>query len=274
MISIIYHSKKADSMECLKICTDILDQLKLPFVKIAHYPFNKKNLRDIKKSKLIIVIGGDGTVLDTFAKVATLSIPLLPINSGTLGFISSTKKSQIEPTLLNYLKNKSKYKVDTRYFLSISVKNKTYYAFNDLVISRGDDGKIIYLDTKINKTKTINLKGDGLIISTATGSTAYNLSAGGPIIHPSLPVMIFNPICPHSITIKPIVIPGDEKVEVMAYRREDKKKIAIIVDGMNKIEISPRNIISCRLHENKIQFIKPSTENYYKVLTEKLYWGR
>ena len=278
MIPIIYNSQKQRSYDFAKIAEKVLLEASEKYGMVSSFPFKLKDRRFLKKSKAIIAIGGDGTILNILSLKESRDIPILPINSGTLGFISSVKSNQLEGILkdyLNYLKTgqREKFKIEKRPFLLVQAEGKEYHAFNDAVISKGSYGKLIDIEASFNGTKTVSFRADGLIIATATGSTAYNLASEGPILHPSIAAMIFNPICPHSLTMRPVVIPGEDTIEVKVGHQGQDKPIYLNIDGLKQLKIKRERPLRFNLEKKSIQFIKPIKEHYYSVLKEKMHWG-
>lgn len=278
MVVIIANVQKSNTLKYVEVSKKALDKFKRAYKVIADFPFKKADRSLIRQADFLISIGGDGTILSALSYPEARRLPILPVNSGTLGFISSVKSNQLKTLLVSYLEGKgsdkhSGFVIENRSSIQVSIKDKHYFAFNDAVIYRGNQGKLITIDAFISGISTVSFRSDGLIVCTATGSTAYNLSSGGPILHPSIPAMIFNPICPHSLTLTPIVIPGDGVIEVKAYHENESTPVYLNLDGIKQKKIAPCTSIKFTLNHHLIKLIKPKEEHYFTVLKEKMHWG-
>jgi len=276
MIAIFFNNTK-DCKELVIKIRKFLILEKVPHFISGRFPFTNSHTKALKKSSLLIVVGGDGTVLKSLSLAKNYSIPVMPIHFGTVGFICSVRAGSVIDLLKKWIRTTSRsdrtinpgYRIDSRSYMLIRYEKREYYAFNDAVISRGSTGKLLSIDTYINGVHSTAFRADGLILSTATGSTAYNLSAGGPILHPELDALVFNPICPHSFTHKPIVIPGHDIISV----KIDTQPARLEIDGDPVAEIKKNKSVTFCLADKKIDLIKPLDENYYSILREKLKWG-
>ncbi|MCH9812698.1 MAG: NAD(+)/NADH kinase [Epsilonproteobacteria bacterium] len=230
-----------------------------------------------EKSDILISIGGDGTLLSLSRKSYHHHKPLLGINAGNLGFLTDINLDELEEFIDKIFKND--YRIDYRMVLEVKllspVGDKKLIAFNDIVLSRPTIEGMIKLDAYASSKRAVMPKhhlntyyGDGLIISTPTGSTAYNLSAGGPIIFPLTEALILTPICPHSLTERPIVLPADFEVE---FSSEDET--IIVVDGQDTYNLKFFSAIQISIAQRGIKMIHRSDRNYFKVLKQKLHWG-
>lgn len=239
-------------------------------IKLKNYqPFN----RGKTKVDLLIVLGGDGTILSVLRSIINCNTKLFGINIGTLGFLSEVKPKNIQSTLKKIFADK--FYIDERLMIQVEIMRekkciKKFHALNEVVISHSGLARLIQLKTKINQKKLTTYHADGLIIATPTGSTAYSLSAGGPIIYPSLNTLIITPICPHSFTQKPIVIPDEKTIEIEV---QEKEKVRASVDGQQSIELKEGDIVKITKH-GQAQFIRMSNEGFFKTLRQKLDWGK
>lgn len=225
------------------------------------------------KVDLILVLGGDGTILRVLSKMKSLDTKLFGINMGHLGFLSEIPPVQIAKTMDKIFAGK--YDLDTRMLLDIVLERngkiiKRYHALNEVAITQGSISRLIHLKTKVDGRKLANYKADGLLVATPTGSTAYNLAAGGPIVHPSLNAFILTPICPHSFSQKPIVIPDDKKIEITVAC--DFDTINMTVDGQQNVLVKEGDIIKIKKNQ-PVQFIRLLTESYFTNIRNKLGWG-
>jgi NAD+ kinase len=229
-------------------------------------------------SDILISIGGDGTLLSLSRQSYHYNKPLLGINAGNLGFLTDINPDEIEAFIDEIFKDN--YRIDNRMVLEIELISKTdnnrhLIAFNDVVLSRPTIEGMVSLDAYASSKKSILPKhhlntyyGDGLIVSTPTGSTAYNLSAGGPIVFPLTEALILTPICPHSLTERPIVLPADFEVE---FSSDDE--IIIVIDGQDTYNLKFFDSIKINIAKRGLKMIHRVERNYFDVLKQKLHWG-
>jgi NAD+ kinase len=227
------------------------------------------------QAEAIVVLGGDGTLLHVAGKAYQLGIPLLGINLGGLGFLTEIHIDEMEQALDSLISGTLE--LDRRAILSVTVKvsdstGPTYYALNEAVISKGPLGKIITLPTWAGGSFLTTYRGDGLIISTATGSTAYNLSAGGPILHPDIEALILTPICPFALNARPLILPGQMKVAIQL--RNATEKISLIVDGQVGHELNEGDRVEVQKAKGHLKLIKSPLRDYFTILREKLGWAK
>jgi len=224
---------------------------------------------------LAIAIGGDGTILKAAHLLANHRIPLLGINRGHLGFLADIPAEYVTEQLEQILAGN--YVEDERFQLHCQVDrdNRTVInsdAFNDVVIQRWNIAKLIQLTTYINGKLVNTQRSDGLIIASPTGSTAYALSGGGPILHPELDALVLVPICPHTMSNRPIVIAGDNTIEVVVGTPEiDHARLTC--DGEIKCELAAGDRVIVRKKANKIRLIHPADHDHFSILRAKLNWG-
>lgn len=216
-----------------------------------------------------IVLGGDGTILKTARFYSKFDIPILGINLGRLGFLSQAKSTQVEEAI-KYLLN-GNFKIENR--IMLSSLNKKLTALNDIVIKSEAFSRTSRLYVHINDNIVCDYLADGLIISTPTGSTAYTLSAGGPILAPTLEAIVIVPICPHTMNARPIVIPSSEVIKVTTS--ENKQQLKISADGQVTFSIAQNEEIKIEKSSHSAKLILLNVENnsFYTVLKEKLHWG-
>jgi NAD+ kinase len=241
------------------------------------------NLIGLKKCKefhrgkteveMLIVLGGDGTILSVVRSMRKFNTKIFGINIGRLGFLSEIPPVQINKTLARILRGD--YTIDRRLMLDVEViRNKKvmkkFHALNEAVISQGALARLINLRTKVNKKKLTTYHADGLIVATPTGSTAYSLSAGGPIVYPTLNTIIITPICPHSFAQKPIIIPDDKKIEIMVESKH--KQINLSIDGQESARLEYKDEVHIR-KDGIAYFIRLPYESFFQTLREKLHWG-
>jgi len=223
----------------------------------------------IQKSDVIIAIGGDGTMLHTAHLVKKRGTPVLGINTGKLGFMANIQPEKIEDAL--WLISKKKYTLDKRYMLKANTsEGRIYYALNEFLFSKKDSSSMITLEVHYDGQLINHYWADGLIVSSPTGSTAYNLSAGGPIVQPSTPVLVVTPINPHTLTTRPLVLPSDKILTVKGS--ETTEKILFSYDGI----ILPHNSkldVEIIQSEFSVNLVQLPDQNYFETLRNKLMWG-
>ncbi len=225
---------------------------------------------------VVLAFGGDGTILSTAHKVGASGVPILGINlGGRLGFLAEVMIDELYNSLTDILNED--YTVLQRLVLEAKIYQqgleKTCYALNDVVIDRGGFSRVIRIDVFIDNEYLNTYLGDGIIIATPTGSTAYSLSAYGPILLPTLNCMIINPICPHSLGVRPVVIPDDCEIRVVPHI--DGKSITLSVDGQVNKRFSKNEgaEIIIRKAKHKIKWIRHKNRTFYDLLRTKLNWG-
>ena len=221
-----------------------------------------------QRADFLISVGGDGTLLSVVRKSFKYDKPVLGINLGTLGFLTDISMHQL-PNFIKDLKNNI-YKIDGRMMIEGSVNLNKFVAFNDIVISRKSISSMIKIAAKIDGKHFNSYFGDGVIISTPTGSTAYNLSVGGPIVYPLTEAFIVTPVAPHSLTQRPLVMPADFEIE---FKITDNQGAVVIVDGQDIYEVEQNQSIKIKIANKKAKMIHRIQRNYFEVLNEKLRWG-
>lgn len=237
--------------------------------------FNKKEIEVLNIDKLdeadfAVVIGGDGTLLHASQKLIDFNKPIIAVNKGSLGFLTEIREEEAFAMYDRVVIDE--FEVQKRNFLKVEFKEKIYYALNDAVISKNSvEVKLIKIDTFMDLEYVNTYRADGLIISTPTGSTAYSLSAGGPIMMPELNSMILTPIAPHTLSMRPIVMGGDRKLQFRLS--EDGRASSLMIDGQNMMKIEKNDIVTVTMSEKSLNLVKPDRRNFYTVLREKLNWG-
>lgn len=222
----------------------------------------------LDNSEIAIAIGGDGTILHTAHLLKNSSQPVLGINSGKLGFMANIQPDQIDQALYS-LKNKE-YKIDKRNLFQAEANGETYYALNEFLFTNKDTSSLIRLQADYDGDLINNYWADGLIISTPTGSTAYNLSAGGPIVLPNTPVMVVTPINPHTLTTRPLVLPANRVLTIRSS--ELPEHILFSYDGI-VMPVKDNLHVDISSSEYSIHIIQLPEQNYFETLRNKLMWG-
>lgn len=248
--------------------------------------FIVKNIKDVKiqifddlrsftkeqaeKIDIMISLGGDGTILSTARSVCKYNIPILGINLGHLGFLASAELSELKECIIKL--SNSQYEVEERVMLECKIKKneneKIYYALNEVVISKGTLARILEYSIKVNGNFYTKFMSDGIIVSTPTGSTAYSLSAGGPIISPTLNLISITPICPLSLGVRTMVI--DSKSEVNVVLSKVYQPVYLTLDGQDSQEISNIHKVYIKEAPFKCKIIRISGYDYYEILRKKI----
>ena len=221
-----------------------------------------------EKSDFLVTLGGDGTLISVARRGFQYQKAVMGINLGTLGFLTDIMPDEIELFLEKFKANK--YRIDKRMMIKATINGKEIVSFNDVVISRKVVSGMINLDAKVNDMLFNKYHGDGLIVSTPTGSTAYNLSCNGPVVYPLTDAFIVTPISAHSLTQRPLVLPVDFQI---TFENTDKEKAIVVIDGHDIYDLNPSDIITIEVAASKAQLIHRCERNYFEVLNKKLHWG-
>jgi len=227
-------------------------------------------------AELIISVGGDGTMLRAGRLASGKNVPLLGINRGRLGFLADVTPDEMLASVDSILNGD--YTSESRLQLQATLiaadgSESTGIALNDIVLQRRETGRMVDFETRVGKHYVNTHSGDGLILATPTGSTAYALSCGGPILEPQIDAIVIVPVCPHTLTDRPIVIPADEAIEVRLPERNDTQA-AVTVDGHSIGQIRPADRLTICAAKDRITLIHPPGYDFYGILRSKLYWGR
>ena len=255
-------------------CTVLLDD-QIPDA-INSYQFNKCSRKELgEQCDLCIVVGGDGTILNAVRSLAHANVPLLGINVGRLGFLADISPDELENSLSEILGGS--YREEQRLLLETQVlrDGKTIFsadAFNDVVVHIRDVARMIEFETHINDVFVNHQRGDGMVISTPTGSTAYALSAGGPILHATLDAITLVPISPHTLSSRPIVVDADSLIDILIFNT--KEGIAqVTCDGHLSTDLHVGDHIKVQRKADKITLLHPKQHNYFEILRAKLHWS-
>jgi NAD+ kinase len=254
----------------LKVLIDELTAAHINAQKYRVLPLNELG----EAADLAIVIGGDGTMLNIARAIAPHNVPLVGINQGRLGFLTDISTGTMIKTIGAMLDGK--YVTEDRMLLDGRVyrgKERIFdaLAFNDVVVSKGTIGGMIELEFRIEGEFIHNQRADGLIVATPTGSTAYALSSGGPIVHPSLSVMTVVPVSPHTLSNRPIVISGNSKVEIVVKDAADPR---VYLDSHSRFDLRQGDLVQVRRYARALSLLHPAGHSYYRMLREKLNWNR
>ena len=223
---------------------------------------------------MLVVLGGDGTMLAAARLVEDRPIPILGINAGGLGFLTAVTRDELftalEQVFANAFTEEERLMLRSR-IIRMGQQVAAAAMLNDMALSKGALSHMVQLEVSIDGQFVTGLRGDGLIISTPTGSTAYSMAAGGPILNPAVHALILTPICPHTLTNRPIVIPQEAHVAVTLVSNDEGAMVTF--DGQAGIALQPRDLIEVRASENKTRLIRFADRTYYDMLRKKLKWG-
>ena len=224
---------------------------------------------------LILVLGGDGTMIATARMIGDREVPVLGINYGGLGYLAEFRIEELYTALESILAGN--YRLDRRVMLSVELRRgdtapQVSRVLNDVVINKSALARIIQIDAYFNQQFVSSFRADGLIVSTPTGSTAYNLSAGGPVIFPSMNAVVITPICPFTLSNRPIVVPDDAEIELLL--KTDNEEVALTLDGQVGFPLKVEDRVAIRKSRTTFDLIQPMNRNYFDVLRDKLRWGR
>ena len=221
----------------------------------------------LKSCDMVLTIGGDGTIIHAARKSAPLDKPLLGINTGRLGFVA-----ELEPNELDMLQRiaEGNYSVEKRMMLKVTCKNNEFYAMNDAVISRGSLSRLIDIDVSLAEDRgyICSYRADGLIVSTPTGSSAYSLAAGGPVVEPTMKCIVMTPVCSHSLFARPVVFSHKSQLAVSASC-DDNTQVYLTLDGAKTLTIARSDMIYITSSKIETKLIKLKDKSFYKVLNDK-----
>ncbi len=225
---------------------------------------------------IIIVLGGDGTLLHIAEQAARYSIPVLGINLGNLGFLTELTENETVAALRYILDNQIT--IENRLMLKARIIKDTEpgdyrYGLNDVVINKNVADRILNLSTTADEQYIATYKADGLIFSSPTGSTAYNLSAGGPLVYPGLATILVTPICPFMLGSRPIILPSDMVIRTRLDTRDSSESAQIIIDGQPTWIMNNNDMLEIETAEHTLQLISSSSRDYFTILRNKLHWG-
>lgn len=224
---------------------------------------------------LVIVVGGDGTLLSV-ARAAPTSTPVLGVNVGVLGFLAGLSRSEALSRLDEVLGGE--FREDRRQRLEVTVtgvsRKPRFHALNDVVLTKEALARISTFRVELDGRGVAEFRADGVIVSTPTGSTAYNLSAGGPILHPSLPAVVITPICPHTLSQRPLVVPAETVIGLRLLDSPPRAEgVYLTLDGQEGLPIGPESSIEIRTGSSPVTLLRPPESDHFRNLAEKLNWG-
>ena len=227
---------------------------------------------------LVAVLGGDGTLLAMAARIAQAKrdIPILGVNFGSLGFLTEIRIDELLPSLERVLDGSATF--DERAMLEADAYRKgqqvdSRVVLNDVVFTKAALSRMIELSVSVDGGFVTRVKADGLIIASATGSTAYNLAAGGPIVHPLVNALVLTPIAPHTLTNRPVVIPGSAAIDVLAHSSGSPDEIFVTYDGQSGYPLHEGDVVKVRISGQTLRLVRATERGYFELLREKLKWG-
>jgi NAD+ kinase len=223
----------------------------------------------------IIVLGGDGTLLATARLAEAREVPIVGVNLGRLGFLTEVTAEELPETVLQTLQGTAA--IDRRRMIRTTVlrsdgRREVHQALNDAVLSRGALGRTVDIEARVDGSFLAVFKADGVILATPTGSTAYSLSAGGPIVHPSVRVLVLAPICPHTLSVRPLVIDDESRLELRL--RSPREQLLLTLDGQETVELSGEEIVEVTRSPHAACLVRSPALGFYDLLRTKLGWGR
>jgi NAD+ kinase len=258
-----------------RITNSIIEILSKNFPESQVYRFKDSiglDSEQVRNLDIVISLGGDGTILRSARAVAKYDIPILGVNIGNLGFLAGVECQSFEEAI-NNLKC-GKYNIEERVMLQCTVKGKEdgiiYNSLNDIVISKGTLSRIVRYDVNVDSKFYTSFTADGVIISTPTGSTAYSLSAGGPIIFPNLRLIEITPICPHTPGMRSLVLNSDSQVDIGITKGNES--VFLTVDGQESLEISEDSVVNISSSKYKCRIVQFEGYDYFEVLRRKIIW--
>ncbi len=235
-----------------------------------HYEDLRVKEELVKGVQAAIVLGGDGTMLRAAHSIGMYDIPYIGINLGTLGFLTEIEESNVYEALDRLINDD--FVIEKRMMVEGNVKDRTFHSLNDVVITRAGFSRIIGLKIYVNNQLLDTYEADGVIVATPTGSTGYNMSAGGPIVSPKASAIVVTPISPHSLTSKSVVFDSTEeiRIEIMKKRKTQDTEAIVSFDGSNSIELAAGDVVNVKLSARSIKLIKMYDVNFYSVLRDKI----
>ncbi|MGB8683291.1 MAG: NAD(+)/NADH kinase [Candidatus Binatus sp.] len=278
-VGLVVKRERPEAIKIARILTHFLrSKHKIPLAdsetakKIGAEEVERHHLAD--RADLIVVLGGDGTLLGVARLVASKGIPIIGVNLGGLGFLTEVTIKEARAALERVLDGD--YEVDRRIMLEAIIERsseeiaQTFQAFNDVVVGKGPLGRMLELDVFANHTPFCSYRADGLIVATPTGSTAYALAAGGPIVYPTLNAIVLAPICPHTLSNRPVVLPDTYHIEI--HVKAPDHDTTFTVDGQESAQLGPADIIRIHRARHVVSLIR-SAHPYFEIWRDKLHWG-
>jgi NAD+ kinase len=286
-IGVVVKPHQPDALETLCLLTEWLNKRDIKLVggesldreSIEHQtgcPVDTVSEGELaRNADLILVLGGDGTMIATARTIGDVDVPVLGVNYGGLGYLAEFRIEEMVSALESILAGN--YELESRLMLEVELRRGDQLVthnrvLNDVVVNKSALARIIEIETYLNEQYVNSFRADGLIVSTPTGSTAYNLSAGGPIIYPSMNAVVITPICPFTLSNRPIVVPDNSLIEVRLMTRNEE--VALTLDGQVGFPLQVVDRLTIRKSDTTFNLVRPTNRNYFDVLRDKLRWGR
>jgi len=286
-IGVVVKPHQPDALDTLCRLTEWLHKKEIQLVghaEIAHEQIERQTGCSVeivpddqlaRSVDLILVLGGDGTMIATARMIADADVPVMGVNYGGLGYLAEFPIEELFAALESILSGQ--YKVQKRVMLAVELwrgeelltRNRV---LNDVVVNKSALARIIEIEAYLDSPFVNLFRADGLIVATPTGSTAYNLSAGGPVLYPSMNAVVITPICPFTLSNRPIVVPDESVIEVRLIT--DNEEVALTLDGQVGFPLKARDRIVIRKSRTTFNLVQPPNRNYFDVLRDKLRWGR
>jgi NAD+ kinase len=275
IVAIFPNVEKKDSFKISKEIKNFLEKNKIKVVtedNIAHLmDAEKMSTVNEKDINFLISVGGDGTILRVAHKYLDLNIPILGINMGQIGFMADIPTADLMPSLEDLINKK--YKIEKRVILeATNPSNEILYAINEIVLHKSPNHKLIEFSIHIDGKYLSNFFSDGIIVSTPNGSTAYSLSAGGPILCPELEAIVLTPICPHTISVRPLVLTANHEIDIK-YLSSHENDILVRADIAGALSVKTDDIIRIRKSKKTFNLVKLDRYDYFSTLNSKLRWS-
>ena len=270
---------KPGHTQALETAVELTAWLAKRGIAVLGEPVSAGNTREgvgqFRKADLIVVLGGDGTMISAARMVADADVLVLGINYGSLGYLTEFRIEEMIPALEAIIRGECV--ADRRVMLDVKHIREdqtlaTGRILNDVVINKAAIARIIEINVELNGLFVNSFRADGLIVSTPTGSTAYNLSAGGPIVFPSMNAVLLTPICPFTLTNRPIVVPDTAEIELRL--ENENEGVVLSLDGQTGYPMRAGDLVRIRKSKTALNLLRPANRNYFDVLRDKLKWGR
>lgn len=221
------------------------------------------------KIDYLFALGGDGTMLRAVREAAELDVPLMGINLGGLGFLTAFQSTELEAALEDL--NHKRIRVEERMLIHVRWKKEEFFALNDTTFNMSSDARVIELSTYVNGEFLTRFTGDGLVVSTPTGSTAYSLAAGGPILYPDIEGILLTPICPHALSARPVVVPAQQEVTVQVGYKNPT--VVLTIDGQERRLLSTGDKVTFIKAQRHALIVMPKNVSFFQILRHKMRWG-
>ncbi len=276
-VAIVAHPRKPDAPEAVETVRKSLEKRGIEVVleeETAALIKEKGESNFTEKADLVISLGGDGTLLQTLHRIGPSSIPIAGVNIGTLGFLTACTDEEVD-VLSDHLA-KGEMNVVERSMLKVEMieeggKAHEFLALNEAVLMRGETGRLVSLEARVDGELLNHYRADGLIVATPTGSTAYSMAAGGPLLGPHAGVFVITPICPHSMSNRSLVV-GEQSVIELSPAGNGEEPILFSVDGRDILRIAKDSVVRVSRHEESLRLVRLPGHSFYETLRKKLHW--